>query len=101
MIEVKFSKLGEITPDSNEKPDSNAAAQKDEAIKKSLLAIGGKAKLSEGIALLHDKKFDDARRFFEQVAQNASSPQDVVANALNGVAEPRTKTSVRFNVFVK
>ena len=67
--------------------DSNASTQKDEAVKRSLVAITGRAQLSQGAALLRNKKFGEARQFFEKVAMAANAPPEVVAAALNGVGE--------------
>jgi TolA-binding protein len=67
--------------------ESNAAQQKDETLKRQLQGIGGKAQLSQGTALLRNKKFVEAKQFFERVAQAPSSSPDVVAAALNGVGE--------------
>ncbi len=67
--------------------DSNAATQKDEPTKRLLLAIVGRAQLSQGGALLRNKKFAEARQFFEKVAMGANAQSDVIAAALNGVGE--------------
>jgi TolA-binding protein len=67
--------------------ESNAAQQKDEAVKNRLQAIVGRAQLSQGAALLRNRKFLDARQFFERVAQAPGAPSETVAAALNGVGE--------------
>ncbi|MBL8841595.1 MAG: tetratricopeptide repeat protein [Planctomycetes bacterium] len=67
--------------------DSNAATQKDDATKRALLAITGRSQLSQGAALLRNKKFGEARQFFEKVAMSATAQSEVVAAALNGVGE--------------
>ena len=67
--------------------NSNAQAQSDDELKSRLLAIHGRAQLSQGDALLKAKKWADARRFFEGVAQSSSSAPTVVAGALCGLGE--------------
>lgn len=66
---------------------SNAGAQKDEAVKSRLLAIVGRAQLSQGAAYLRNKKYGEARQFFEKVAMTPDAQPEVVAAALNGVGE--------------
>ncbi len=67
--------------------ESNAAQQKDENVKQSLLAIVGRAQLSQGATLLRDKKYLEAKQFFERVAQGSNATAEVVASALNGIGE--------------
>jgi len=67
--------------------ESNAGAQKDEAIKRELDAISGRASLSQGAALLRNKKFGEARSFFEKVASRPNAAPEVIAAARNGVGE--------------
>jgi TolA-binding protein len=67
--------------------ESNASAQKDEAVKSELDAIAGRASLSQGAALLRNKKFAEARTFFEKVAMRPSAAREVVAAARNGAGE--------------
>lgn len=67
--------------------EANAAQQKDESVRTALLAIVGKSQLSQGAALLRNKKMLEAKQFFERVAQGANATPEVVAAALNGVGE--------------
>ena len=67
--------------------ESNASTQKDEAVKRELEAIAGRASLSQGAALLRNKKFGEAQSFFEKVATRPNAAAEVVAAARNGVGE--------------
>jgi len=67
--------------------ESNAAQQKDEGVKRSLLAIVGRAQLSQGATLLRNRKFLEAKQFFERVAQSPGATSEVVAASLNGIGE--------------
>ena len=66
---------------------ANAKTVKDEALQDELGAIAGRAQLSEGVALLQDGKYSEAKRTFERIAGDDANPASVVAGARNGIAE--------------
>jgi TolA-binding protein len=66
---------------------SNASAQSDAEIVALLESINSRAELSQGDALLRNKKYREARQFFEKIAQNSSASEEALAGAMCGIGE--------------